>query len=408
MNLQVMRLIPHLLTILVLLAGLIQLPGIWQPERDLGMLSEQNIEKDKGAQLGALPPAERDALIRREMDVLRTLPLDEDAHRNLALLSLVPPMADSSRQMILNLARHSMRNPAIQMAAMGVLIESGNLTETAYRVDAVLRSNPDLQAQIFPILAQNFTTKEGVQKLSETLSMDPPWRANFLVFLSNQPSLEKLIVDILRNLRDTKTPVKTIELKSIFGQWIKATGKHDKSYFTWLDQLSTDELRLVKEVYDGEFTVEPKNLYFDWNVSSTRNGKATIGLKPGSATDRALLVDFAGNRDPFYHVSQYLQLAPGQYALSYDVMSKNIVAETGLVWRVLCFSNSQILAESSAMKSPAAWTRVTARFTVPNEACDTQVLRLDTKSSQGLNTAIEGQIFYDSIAIGVLAAEVPQ
>lgn len=394
-----MRFVPHLLTVLMLLVALSRLPEIWQPERDLGVLSEQNIEKDKGASLGVLPVAERDRLIRREMDVLRSRPLDEAAHRNLALLSLVPPMSPSARQLILNLARHSMRNPAIQMAAMGVLIESGNLTETAYRIDAVLRSNPDLQEQIFPILVQNFSGKEGVKALVDTLAQDPDWRLAFLGYLANQPNTEKLCIEVLRGLKSTKLPPKILELRYIFGYWIKATGNYERSYFVWLDQLTDGDLRFVKGVYDGEFSSEPKGLYFDWNISNSRNGRASLKLKPGSGVDRSLLVDFLANKEPFSQVNQYLKLSAGSYKLSYDAMSKNIEAEAGLVWRVACLDKPLQVAESPALKSPMPWIRQGVEFNIPAENCSTQLLSLETKARQGLDTAINGQVHYDSIAI---------
>jgi hypothetical protein len=403
-----LRLLPLLLTLCVVLAAGLFLPGLWKTDRDLGILSSDYLETKGADALAGLTPEARQTLIEQEMAVLRKDPLNADAHRNLALLSLIPPLTDASRSLILNLSRHSLRNPAIQMAAMGVLLENGNLAETAYRMDAVLRAQPALKEQLYPLIAQNFASKDGVLHLAQVLAKDPPWRAGLFTYLAEQPAHEKLGLDLLRELRTTPTPAKSLELRRIFAAWIKQTNSYGRSYFVWLDQLSADELRLVKSVYDGEFTVDAKNLLFDWNIGNTRNGRSSIVLKPGSGTDRALLVEFQNNKDPFQNVFQYLQLSPGPHMMRFDVMSKNFEAETGLVWRISCVGVSKAIVESPAVKTAKPWTRLQSSFEVPEEACETQLLRLETKARRGLDTAANGQVFFDSISIDAITGSTPQ
>jgi hypothetical protein len=395
----IVRFILIILSLGCFLAGALSLPGLWTAERDLGILSEQSLQENGGEKLNALTADDRNALVRREMDVLRNQPLNPDALRNLALLSLLPPSSESSAPLILNLSRYSLRNPAMQMAALGVLLEAKDLPETIYRVDAVLRSEPDLKSQLYPLIAQNFLEQSGVAALTKVLATDPPWRPGFLIFLAGQPGYETLCLELIRSLRTSASPIKANELKFIFATWIKNSKTYSRSYFVWLDQLSTEELRLAKSVYDGEFTTEPKGLYFDWTVGSSRNGRSSLVLKPGSSTDRAMLVDFVGNKDPFQNVFQYLQLTPGEYNLAFEAMSKNLVAETGLVWRVSCIGTSGNLAESQAVKNSVSWTRFNTVFKVPDSMCETQLLRLETKARSGLDTSINGQVYFDSVAI---------
>jgi hypothetical protein len=395
------------ITLGVILLSVFQLPLIWQGERDFGVLDPETLAASGGQKLIALPRSEIESLVQRETDVLRRSPLDSAAHRNLAMLLLLPPTPISSSELVLNLARYSLSNPAVQMAAMGLLLEKQNHEETAYRIDAVLRAHGSLSESLFPLLAQNFSAKKNVKFLAKTLTQNPPWRGGFLVFLAKQPAYDKLCLDLMRELKTTMNPISPAELRGIFSAWIKQHGSFDKSYFVWLDQLSADQLSLVKGIFDGEFSSTANNLYFDWTISSTRNGKSSIVLKPGSGFDRALLVDFVGNKQAFRHVSQHLLLSPGNYVLSFDVMSKNIEAETGLVWRLYCTKGNKVIAESDAIKSPVPWTKKTVQVELKSENCETQILRLETKASGGLNTSISGQIYFDSFEVKSKAAVTP-
>jgi hypothetical protein len=400
-----MRFTLHLATFCILITAFVLLKGVWESPRDLGVLSEANILNDNGAQVAALQPAQRDKLLEREISVLREQPLDVAAHRNLILLSLAPPISTHSRQLILNLSHYSLRNPAIQLAAMGVLLEAGNSDESINRVDAILRSSPELRQQIFPLIAQYFADKTSINSLIARLATNPPWRERFLIYLSGEQKLDRLTLDILQRLRSTPFPPNSNELRRVFAMWIKTSGRYERSYFVWLDQLSTSDLPLTKGVFDGEFSSEPKSLYFDWNISSSRNGRSSVVLKPGSATDRSLLVDFSGNKEAFQHVSQHLLLSPGKYVLGYDAMSKNVVAEKGLVWRVSCLVKPKLLGESPAVKSSIPWTKQSFSIEIPSDGCDTQLLRLETASRKGLDTTINGQVYYDSITINEVSSE---
>jgi hypothetical protein len=111
------------------------------------------------------------------------------------------------------------------------------------------------------------------------------------------------------------------------------------------------------------------------------------------------LVEFAGNMERFHHVYQYLRLAPGNYELDFEVMSKKLEAEQGLVWRLSCVEEQEKLAESVAFKEPTPWTRHSVSFVVKDENCSTQLLQLETKATAGLDTAVNGSIYFDSFVV---------
>jgi hypothetical protein len=383
----------------VLVFALALLPASFQPERDLGILDPDVLAKNGADSLVKLAEEDRTALIEREYSALRENPLDRTAHRNLVLLSLNASNANTTRDMVLNLSGYSLRNPAIQIAAMGQLLVDQKLDETLYRFDAVIRAHPALSEQLFPLIGQHFGSKEGVKILAETLASQPPWRSRLLTHLSANAATEKLSMDVVQALSATKAPARDVELNGIFSSWVKLSKSYDNAYFAWLDQLSTDELRLAKGVFDGDFISKRQNVYFSWNLPPKRNTLSKIVLKPGSGSDSALLVEFIGNKERFNHVFQYLRLTPGRYELSFDAMSKKLVAEQGLVWRVWCVEKSEMLAETIAFKSPTPWTKHSVSFEVKEDNCATQLLRLETKATKGLDTAVNGSIYFDSFVV---------
>lgn len=383
----------------VLAFALALLPATLQPERDLGILEPDALAKNGADSVVKLTDQDRTALIEREYSALRENPLDRTAHRNLVLLSLNASNSDSTRDIVLNLSGYSLRNPAIQMAAMGQLLADQKLGDMLYRFDAVLRAHPTLSEQLFPLIGQHFSSKEGVKILAETLALRPPWRLSLLTQLSANAATEKLSMEVVQALSATKAPASDVELNRIFSSWVKLSKSYDNAYFAWLDQLTTDELRLAKGVYDGDFVSKRQKAYFSWNFPPKRNTLAKIVLKPGSGSDSALLVEFTGNKERFNHVYQYLRLTPGKYDLSFEVMSKKLVAEQGLVWRVWCVEKREMLAESVAFKAPTPWTKHSVSFEIKGENCTTQTLQLETKATAGLDTAVNGSIYFDSFAV---------
>jgi hypothetical protein len=395
----IIRFLTLALLSVVLVFALALLPATLESERDLGILDPDVLSKAGADSLLKLSEKARKDLIDREYLALRENPLDRTAHRNLVLLSLNAANSAATSEIVLNLSEYSLRNPAIQMAAMGQLIAANKLGDTLYRFDAVLRAHPTLAEQLYPLIGQHFNSKEGIKLLAEKLATAPPWRGQLLTHLSSNATTEKLSMDVIQALTTTKAPASDAELGQMFYAWIKLSNSYDNAYFAWLDQLSTDELRLAKGVYDGDFVSKRKNILFSWNFPPKRNTLSKIVLKPGSGSESALLVEFSGNKERFNHVFQYLRLAPGRYELGFDVMSKKLEAEQGLVWRVWCVEKRAKLAESVAFKIPTPWTRHAVSFEVKNENCSTQVLQLETKATAGLDTTVNGSIYFDAFVV---------
>jgi hypothetical protein len=157
-------------------------------------------------------------------------------------------------------------------------------------------------------------------------------------------------------------------------------------------------LRFVERVYDSGFEKEPKNLYFDWTIVPRQNARIAVDFRPATVRNRALSIDFFGDKGYFSNVFQYLQISPGKYTVSFEHMAQSLKAEQGLVWSVTC-ENGTPLGRSLQMQESTSWKTLSFPINIPSTDCATQIIKLESASAAELDTLISGQVYFDSVMI---------
>ena len=125
--------------------------------------------------------------------------------------------------------------------------------------------------------------------------------------------------------------------------------------------------------------------------------------RPDQEGQHALLITFEQGRVDFRGVTQLLMLAPGAYQFKGGFKGE-IIGRRGLKWRIACAGGAGPLGESAMLiGATPAWRDVEFSFTVPDDDCRAQQLRLDLDARMSSEQLVTGAMWFDELKIGRLA-----
>lgn len=336
-------------------------------------------------------------LKQHNIEILEREPFDSNSLKNIILLSSLGSDKKLQEQLALQISKFSKRNIAAQIKTIDILLTRKQFRKALLEADALLRARPQMTKVILPAFMALTADKNGLIALANTLNENPPWRAELILLLIKADREQNAALALLNALRQIKSVPKTEELVWIITALI-TDKKYDKAYFVWLDSLQQEELRYVGRIFDGGFDREPKNSFFDWTILPRQNARISIVLRPGAVNNRALAVDFYGDKGYFNNIFQYLQIFPGKYEISFEFMAQGLRTEQGLVWESRCIEGGS-LGRSQKIQKSGSWQTLTFSIDVPEVGCGTQVLILQSASAAQLDTQISGQVYFDTIQI---------
>jgi hypothetical protein len=350
------------------------------------------------AALKALPASERQSLILRERSWLAANSLNRGALVNLSLLYSADGQEKLAEDLAIAAAKLALRDGKAQAAALQVQLKRGDVADALYRLDALIRSKPEIQDALFATVLALTASKEGKGPVVELLARDPPWRQAFLGWAAEKSDKPQLAYQLISALKSADASPTNLEVQSLIRHYVNA-GDHATAYFIWLDLLSEMELRKAGNVFDGGFDLPMDSLYFGWTLSHSKSVETKIVPRANGSPDNVLLVDFVNNRDPAVPIFQFVRLAPGKHIFSGDFKAEALATESGLVWRILCLDGPKnILATSAALSGNKQWDHFELRFEVP-PSCTTQQLYLGMLSAAVLDQKVSGRAYYDNLSI---------
>jgi hypothetical protein len=331
---------------------------------------------------------------------LQKKPLNRNA---LQLLGSVDGgLADKNKQadVQLQLSRYSLRDPVSQTNAINILFSRGEYAEGLRHLDGLLRARGELQKELFPLLAAQASNRQFFEEFARLMATQPSWRNKFFYYLFEKQPTALAMRELRFKLVGMGQTVSDEEMRLILAKMFSLKS-YDEAYFTWLDGLSPQQLSRVGPLYDGSFSQEPKNFYFDWHVGQGQNFTAGLQPRQSKSNDLVLAISFSGNRAAFGDVYQFLKLAPGRYDLKGEAEIRSFKTTGGLAWRLSCVGTSQPIGATKAFLSDQNWTAFTTPFEVPAQSCETQLLRLESASTASLDQQISGRISFDNLQIAV-------
>ena len=342
---------------------------------------------------------ELEAIKRFAVAALRANPLDERAIRALGFAADLRGDVTAAQEIMKTAGKRTRRDAPVQIWLFNQSLASGRLDDALAHADALLRTRPDLKANVDTVLLSFVDDADGRDALTRVLASNPPWRQWFLGELSRQRvDAPATVFDVYAALKNSAFPPTNAELQVFLNHLITAE-QYELAYLTWLDFLPLPAGQQLSYAYNGNFDQPLSGLPFDWSVSKIRGATTEVVTIPPDE-DRVLRIEFANTRVPYSHTSKLLLLPPGQYTLGGRAKADRLVNDRGMVWRLSCAgANKQLLGETIPLSGTSGWAPFEVRFQVPQTGCRAQWLRLQLAARTALEQQVGGAVFYDDLKI---------
>lgn len=264
--------------------------------------------------------------------------------------------------------------------------------------DILFRTRPHSLPYVMPLLGRLFETPEAYGDLVKLLAADVPWRPQALAYLPQSISDPRTPLAVLLSLKDSPHPPTTPELRP-YVEFLVANKSYELGYYTWLQFLSPDQLATAGNLFNGNFDSEPTGMPFDWILPKSSGVFSKVRPRTDDAGNHALYISFGPGRVDYKEITQILMLSPGSYKFR-GKQSSELVGLRGLEWQVACADQTDPLGKSDPIKeATSGWAGFEFSFTVPEEGCVAQTLRLSFDARSASEKFISGSIWYDDLQI---------
>jgi hypothetical protein len=325
-------------------------------------------------------------------------PLDSDALENLLLIANIRGDAVSNEKLVKLAADRTLRNYTAQFAAIQLSMARKNYDDVMFRFDGLIRTQLSQRPELFAMLAGLARDADANKALAKVLATSPPWRGEFMNEALGKVADAESAYQILSNLKKSEAPPNSVELRVIINRLL-AEKKDDTAYFIWLDFLNEVELRKVKAIFDGGFELEPKQRFFDWTIGQTENSQAGVAERSAGSPDRALKVQFSGSTGFYGQVQQMTRVTPGKYVFRGQAKAQDLKTTGGVNWKFYCHGTNRLLMQSRPLTNDTDWSQFEVQFEIPETACATQFLRLETAATAALDMKLSGTVLFDDLVI---------
>lgn len=329
---------------------------------------------------------------------LRANPLEGRAYRILGQLAESAGEQSRAVELYEIAARRSPRDLQTHIWLEHHYLNQGEITAALRHSDLLLRVEPQLSEQQFPILAALAALPPTQEALAQLLSRNPPWREGFVTYLSGESRDSVAIAPFMARLREERGGLSKAELSS----WLERLGKDRRwgeAYLTWVSALPSEQQGQLGNVFNGGFEREQSDSGFDWRFGHVRGAYIERLPTPGAGGELALLVGFEDRRVPFDHVRQLLALSPGNYRLELRARADGLRSERGMVWSVTCADAGDQLGSTEPVKGHSPWGTLSFEFAVPEDKCGGQWLRLNVPARIPAEQRIGGRAWFDDLRI---------
>jgi hypothetical protein len=373
--------------------------NVFWPFSSVDILPDKSTPEKADQFLRALGATERNNFIEKLKNEVEERPLNIESVKKLAALVQTGQRPSDGNELVMLAANRLWRDVGLQSAALQIEVEQKNYAAAITRLNVVYHTQPEKEKDVLKALA-GFTAQESMKALVDALAKEPKWRKAFLLDVSANTQINSNVVySLFAAMRAAGSPANQGELHG-FLQHLISTGAEDKAYFVWLDSLDQESLKKTALIHDGGFDLPLTNQFFSWTAYKVPNVDARTVPRSSGSVDKVLRVDFVPARTAYNNFVQLLNLVPGNYVLTGEAKSDRLETPVGLVWRIDCTTGPVgQLAETKPISGNLQWSNFETTFTVPDESCRTQTIRLQLNAKSELDTQISGQAQFDNLVI---------
>ena len=329
-------------------------------------------------------------------------PLDGRGYRVLAQSMLSQGRKTEAAAIYSIAAARSPRDLQSQAWLVHRALAAGDYPEALSRLDLMLRVQPELSTQLFPVMVLLATQPAIQPSLAKILNGRPLWRQDFVRYLVSQAPDSSSVFGLIEGLRHASPGLSPFELAGWLDR-LTYDRRWGAAYLTWVDSLPGTSREHIGNVFNGSFEDEPSRMGFDWRFERIPGARITRTQVTGADGMLALLVAFEDRRVPFQNVRQLLVLTPGEYRLSGRSRLDQLRSDRGLVWTVSCAEDGRTIAETEPFRGQHGWRTFQLQVTVPPVDCGGQWLTLRLPARIPAEQRIGGDAWFDALQMERLA-----
>lgn len=371
--------------------------GLWASfARKALQSSDANGGEESAASRGPTDIIDASTRTKVEAWARRALAADPLSARALRVLGQVAD-DDSAAKLMSAAAGRSSRESIATYWAMLASAKARDHAQAIHHADVLLRTVPNSMPLVIPTLV-SAAESDASGALTKALGANPPWRSWALAELERSVSDPRTPLQLLLALKSSENPPTTDDLRHYL-HFLIDRKKFDLAYYTWLQFLPPEQLGKAGFLFNGNFELPASRLPFDWTFEGGSGVTIDIAGTPDVDGQHALFLEFGDGRVEFRGVAQLLMLPAGSYRLAGKYRG-SIQGRRGLVWRVRCIDAEPPLGTSSMVLGTAfKWTQFELDFTVPEDGCAAQSLRLELDARSPSERLVSGSIWYDDMSI---------
>lgn len=290
-----------------------------------------------------------------------------------------------------------MRPPVLSRSA-DFWLRQGQWDRVLARWSNLLLNRPENAKQLFPVLLRVAENPASRPLLQPFLEQPPAWWLQFFSYTAQKAQSSETVLALYQARRRRGDPLDKVEQQAYLDRLLRDKRWLD-AYLAWLNGLDDRQLTVLGNIYNGSFELPLTSVGFDWRVFPLRGVVVETAQTYGTRGDKALHINFNGQRAQFRHVLQYLFLEPGQYRLRGWVRVDQLRTERGLRWTMRCAPDQPVLVASELFLGSDDWRLFGVEFTVPESDCMAQMLRLELEGRAALDFEVEGDIWFDDLSV---------
>ncbi len=332
-------------------------------------------------------------------------PADGQIYADLVHLWAERDQTKEAMALALHASRLGPMRAAVQWEVAAFWLRLGHLDQAITHWSSVLTLRSRLHKQLDPILLNLLEDPDTRSAFTPLLKKPPVWWPRFFRYVAANAKYADT-VGILYNGRSHNGGKPDANERRYYTARLQKEGQWNQAYFVWLNSLGSKQLAVLGNLYNGDFELPLQNEDFGWRMANARGVTVKIGPVIGSKGDKALSVSFSGRRIYFNHLYQYLLLRPGDYQLRGRIRLDNLLSAQGVQWTLRCKSSERkLLGTSERFRATEPWRLFNASFTVPEQGCLAQEVRLELVARFAKERETRGTVWFDAMSIKRLQKE---
>jgi hypothetical protein len=254
-------------------------------------------------------------------------------------------------------------------------LSAGDAPGAVSRLDAMLRSEPDLEPRLFPVMEALLSIPGARETWVRSLVAEPNWRkAAIDDFAFKDPDLDA-VGQLFAALAARRSSPSDSEL-GVFLTRLAGVGRYADARAIWARSAGLTGSAIP---YDGNFRGLAGPAPFNWRIAQPGSGVAAMETRPGVGS--ALSSSYPSSEAPTI-AEQLLTLAPGAYRLGGRWRVEQPASGAAVSWTMTCANGAPIGEWRRGTDNRGDWAAFDFAFVVPS-GCDGQWLRLVGRAGDG-------------------------